>query len=151
MTRYHQGKYTPRNPDKYIGDPTTIFFRSSWETKFMSFCDNNPSVLAWNSEECVIPYICGTDNRPHRYFIDFVIKYKTNSGEIKTAIVEIKPEVQTKSPQMAKRKTQKSQARYLQECNTYIKNQSKWAAATKYAKERGIEFMILTETSLGIK
>lgn len=151
MTKYYQGHYTPRNPEKYIGDPTKIFFRSSWETKFMAFCDNNPSILAWNSEECIIPYICATDNRPHRYFIDFVIKYKTNSGEVKTAIVEIKPAAQTEQPKQPKRNTQKAQLRYVSECKTYIKNQSKWKAAKQYAKDKGVEFMILTEHSLGIK
>ena len=34
---------------------------------------------------------------------------------------------------------------------TYIKNQSKWETATQYAKDRGYEFIILSEAELGIK
>ncbi|MFM2010951.1 MAG: hypothetical protein RLZZ479_1342, partial [Bacteroidota bacterium] len=28
---YRQGYYVLNNPDKYIGDPTKIIYRSSWE------------------------------------------------------------------------------------------------------------------------
>jgi len=33
---------------------------------------------------------------------------------------------------------------------TYAKNVSKWEYATKYCKDRGIEFKIITEVELGI-
>ena len=74
MSKYHQGKFTPLRPEKYIGDPTNIVMRSSWETKFALWCDKNSSVLSWNSEETVVPYVSPVDNRAHRYFIDFKIK-----------------------------------------------------------------------------
>lgn len=110
----------------------------------MIWADKSPAILEWNSEEVVVPYRCGTDNRIHRYFLDFWVKVKTNSGEIKTYLVEIKPEAQTKPPKQPKRQTR----RYLAEVNTFIKNQSKWKYATEYAKDRGMEFMVLTEKHL---
>jgi len=33
----------------------------------------------------------------------------------------------------------------------YEKNMAKWAAATEFAKDNGIEFRIITEDELGIK
>jgi hypothetical protein len=69
------------------------------------------------------------------------------AGLIKTYLIEIKPDSQTKPPIYKGKQTR----RYLNESMTYIKNQSKWEAATRFAKDRGWEFMILTEHHLGIK
>ena len=142
---YHKRKFTPVHPEKYKGDPTDIIMRSSWETKFAIWCDHNPAILEWSSETTVIPYICATDNRMHRYFVDFKIKVQTRDG-IKTYLVEIKPDKQTRPPETPKRKTQ----RYLAEVMTWGKNQSKWKYAREYCKDRGMEFIILTEHHLGL-
>ena len=53
----YKGRYTPENPKKYIGDPSKIVYRSSWERRFMIYCDRNPLILSWASEELAIP-IC---------------------------------------------------------------------------------------------
>lgn len=143
---YHKRKFTPLNPEKYTGDPTNIIMRSSWETKFAIWCDNNPAILKWNSEETVVPYVCPTDNRWHRYFIDFRIQLRDKSGLLKTYLVEIKPASQTRPPEVPSRKTK----RFLIEAATYMKNEAKWKAATQYAKDRGWEFIILTENHLGL-
>ena len=39
-----QGYFTPQNPDKYKGDITKIIYRSSWELKFLVYCDNTMSI-----------------------------------------------------------------------------------------------------------
>lgn len=116
----------------------------------MFWADMNPSILEWGSEEIVVPYVCETDNRPHRYFVDFVFKVKTASGEIKKFLVEVKPYAQTCVPIPPRRKVKKAQQRYLEECLTYVKNRCKWRAAKVWAQQRGFEFMILTEKELGI-
>lgn len=144
---YHKRKYIPVHPEKYAGDPTDIIMRSSWETKFAIWCDHNPAVLKWSSETTVIPYVCPTDNRPHRYFVDFKIQVRNKDGQTKTYLVEIKPDIQTRPPAQPKRKTQ----RYLTEVMTWGKNDAKWKAAREYCKDRGYEFVILTEHHLGIK
>lgn len=143
---FHKRKFIPVFPEKYSGDPTNIIMRSSWETKFANWCDKNPSIVKWHSEETVVPYRCQTDNRIHRYFIDFKIQVKNTAGEIKTYLVEVKPAAQTIPPKYPGRRTQ----RYLTESLTFIKNQSKWKAATEYCKDRGWEFKIITEKELGI-
>ena len=120
-----------------------IILRSSWEVKFALWCDKNPSVVKWNSEETVIPYRCPTDNKIHRYFVDFRITLSNG----KTYLVEIKPAAQTEPPVFPGRRTQ----RFLAESLTFVKNQAKWKAATEYAKDRGWEFKIITEYELGLK
>jgi hypothetical protein len=139
---FHKRKYTPIFPEKYTGDPTNIIMRSSWETMFASWCDKNPSVIKWSSEETIIPYRCPTDNHIHRYFVDF--KITVNTG--KTYLVEVKPYKQTQLPEYPGKRTQ----RYLMESLTFMKNQAKWEAATNYAKDRGWEFKIITEHELGL-
>jgi hypothetical protein len=139
---FHKRKYIPIFPEKYSGDPSNIIMRSSWETRFASWCDKNPSVLKWNSEETIIPYKCPTDNRIHRYFVDFKITVTTG----KTYLVEVKPKTQTQPPIYPGKRTQ----RYLQESLAFMKNQAKWEAASEFAKDRGWEFKIITEHELGL-
>ncbi len=139
---FHKRKYVPVFPEKYVGDPTNIIMRSSWETRFASWCDKNPSIVRWSSEETIIPYRCPTDNLIHRYFVDF--KITTING--KTYLVEVKPKSQTQPPVYPGKKTQ----RYLTESLTFMKNQAKWKAADSYAKDRGWEFKIITEQELGL-
>jgi len=142
----YKGKYKPTKPQKYAGNVDDIVYRSGWEKYVMMWCDKNSDVVQWVSEELVIPYICETDNKPHRYFMDFVIKFR--SGRV--VLVEVKPEKETKRPQ---RKQGKSRQTLLNEGLTYIKNQSKWKAAQEYALDRGYHFEIWTEkelTAMGI-
>lgn len=144
---FHKRKYKPINPSKYLGDHTNIIMRSSWETKFAIWCDKNPSIISWSSEETIVPYISPVDNRAHRYFIDFKIQVKTSEGSKKTYLVEIKPDHQTRPPVPPSRKTKK----YITEVMTWGVNEAKWKAASQYALDRGWEFKILTEYHLGIK
>jgi hypothetical protein len=144
----YKGKFQPRNPQKYLGDPTNIVYRSRWELKFMGWLDNHPGVLQWGSEELIIPYRSPIDNRIHRYFPDFIIKKKTQDGKVDTVIVEIKPFAQTKPPTV---QTGKPNKRYINEVATWGINSSKWNAANNYCKDRGWKFEIITEHELGIK
>lgn len=144
---YLQGKFEPKNPEKYAGDPTNIIFRSSWELKAMNWFDKNPSVIKWNSEEMFIPYFSPVDKKLHRYFPDFIVQIKDKTGEIKMYMVEIKPNVQTQPPKVPKRQTKT----FLESVETYAINTSKWKAAREWCSNNGMIFMILDEYSLGIK
>lgn len=145
--RYHQGKWQPKNPAKYVGDVNAIYFRSSWELRLLVWLDSNPSILKYASEELVIPYISPVDNRPHRYFVDFLVQYKTSGGDIKKAMIEVKPHAQTLMPE----KKRKSDKKFLVEMQTYAVNQAKWAAARVWAAKNGWDFWVFDEYSLGIK
>ena len=137
----YQGKYRPRLPRKYKGDPNKIIYRSSWEYKFMKWCDNTPSVEEWGSEEIAIPYISPVDGKKHRYFPDFYVKV----GK-KRYIVEVKPLYQTKEPKVQRKNTKT----YIREVFTYGVNQAKWESARKFCDEVGWEFMLITEKELKV-
>ena len=139
---FHKRKFVPVFPEKYTGDPTNVIMRSSWETMFANWCDKNPSVIKWSSEETIVPYRCPTDDRIHRYFVDF----KVTLSDGRTYLIEVKPAKQCEPPIFPGRKTQ----RYLTESLTFIKNQAKWKAATEYCKDRNWGFKIITERELGL-
>ena len=136
-------KWTPRNPQKYVGNPDNIISRSSWETKFLNWCDLNPSVLQYASEELVIPYVSPIDGKAHRYFVDFILAVKDNTGRIKKYAVEIKPSGECIPPRKGK-----NQKVYLDESMTYITNMAKWEAAKKFCEKINLEFIVLTEKHL---
>ena len=53
---------------------------------------------------------------------------------------------QTLPPEFPGRQTK----RYLEESSTFMVNQAQWKAATNWAKDRGWDFVVLTEKELGI-
>lgn len=139
--RYYQGKFKPKNPKKYLGDPSNIEYRSSWELKCMNHFDQASYILGWNSEEIIIPYISPKDTKYHRYFIDFLIVTKDDNGEKVVTLIEVKPEKEKYPP----KRQGKKKSRFLKEAITYEVNQAKWAAARKYCEKKGWRFMIMTE------
>ncbi len=141
----YRGKYKITKPEKYAGNPTKVVYRSLWERQAFKWCENNPKVKVWNSEEVVIPYKCSVDNKLHRYFVDLLIQMEDKQ----TYLIEIKPKSQTIPPKVRK-KTRK----YLNEVLTYTKNNDKWEAADQFAKHKGWKFQVWTEETLknlGIK
>ena len=149
MAGYPKPKqFRPENPKKYIGDITKIVSRSSWETKMFRWCDNNPSVIRWNSEDIVIPYFSSADEKMRRYHIDVYAAIKMADGTIKQYLIEIKPNSQTKKPIMRGRKKKET---YLKECYTFQVNSDKWEHAKSWAKQNGMEFIIMDEFDLGLK
>jgi hypothetical protein len=142
----YKGRFTPKNPQKYAGDPTNIIYRSLWERKVMNWLDTNSAVLVWSSEEIAIPYLSPVDGRVHRYFPDFKMKARGVDGNTKTMILEVKPKKETREPEKQKRITK----RYITEVVTWGKNQAKWKAAREYCLDRGWEFKLITEDELGI-
>jgi len=135
----YSGRYSIKNPSKYSGDFSNIVYRSLWEKAVFQWCDKNPKVKKWSSEEVIVPYFYEVDKKYHRYFVDMKITYEDN----KTVLVEIKPERET-IPPTGERRTK----RYITEGLTYIKNMNKWQAANEYAKDRGWEFQVWTEKTL---
>lgn len=142
----YSGRFTPKNPGKYVGDYKNIIYRSSWEARVMDWLDRNENIISWASEELVIPYKSPIDGKFHRYFPDFLIKTKTKDGNTKTILIEVKPKYQTKPPQPQQRITKK----YLTEVKNWGVNEAKWKAAIEYCKDRMWEFKIVTEDDLGL-
>lgn len=143
----YKGKFRPKYPEKYKGDPTNIIYRSLWELKLMRYFDQHTGVLQWSSEEIIIPYRSPVDNRIHRYFPDFYVKMRTSEGQINTMLIEVKPAAQSKPPGKKDKLTRK----YLTEVMTWGVNQAKWKAATEFCSDRNWQFKVMTEKEIGIK
>ena len=140
-------RWTPRFPEKYVGNSMEIWSRSSWETRLMVFLDETPTIICWSSETIVIPYISPVDMRQHSYYVDFVCKYRKRDGSTATMLIEVKPEVQTKEPIRPKRVTK----HFVESVQTYSVNMAKWQAAEHFCKLKGWEWRIFTEKELNIK
>jgi len=139
-----KGLFKPTRPERYSGDARQIVYRSSYELKYMRFLDSSPEIERWSSEEVVVPYVSPKDGRVHRYFVDFWVLRKDGQE----AIIEIKPMVECRPPKQPK--SPRGKNKYVAEVMTYAVNQKKWEAASAYARERGIEFLVLTERELDI-
>jgi len=142
----YSGKFSLKNTNKYLGDPTNIWYRSLWERRVMVHLDENPNVTEWANEEIIIPYLSPVDNRWHRYFPDFFVRVKNRIGVSEAMILEVKPKSQSIPPQ----KRSKITRRYINEVMTWGVNEAKWEAANNYCKERGWKFRVITEDDLGI-
>lgn len=136
--KFAQGKFYPKNPDKYVGtkNPT---YRSSWEWAFMNFCDNNEAVLQWASEAVRIPYRNPFSGQNTIYVPDFFIVYTDRNGKKNAELIEIKPKKQTSLLNAGRSKKDQASA---------VLNAAKWEAANAYAKQNRIRFRIVTEEEL---
>lgn len=139
----HKGYYKIINKHKYIGDWSNIIFRSSWEQKFMYYCDTNPNIIKWASEEIHIPYISPIDNRVHKYYPDFFMEVRQHNNNIQKMLIEIKPKKQTRAP-----KNNKNKKQYIYEYKAWTVNEAKWKATLKFCEAKNWQFKILTEKSL---
>jgi hypothetical protein len=139
-----KGRFIPHNPQKYVGDPNNIWYRSSWEKRMLLWLDRNNAVLKYSSEELAIPYInpvavdaFGRQKISH-YYPDFIVMYQDKTGAVKKEIIEVKPLRETMlTPGMSNRDKQ-----------IYAVNRAKWAAADDFAKRNNATFRIVTEASL---
>lgn len=144
---FKQGIFKPSNPQKYIGSSNPIY-RSGWELKFFRWADLNENIIAWGSENIIIPYVSPFDQKVHRYFVDNFIVFKDKDGNKKKFLIEIKPSSQVARPEYSKRKKQSTM---VYEQTTWVTNQAKWEAAKKWAEKKNCQFLILTEKELGIR
>lgn len=141
----YQGTFYPANPQKYTGDVNGIVFRSGMELRMMKYLDERKNVLAWSSEETVVPYVSPIDNRLHRYFVDFQAVIQGPKGN-RTILFEVKESTATRPPKAPK--TGKKTARFVRETMTYAVNMTKWETARKVCEQKGWEFIILTDKDL---
>jgi hypothetical protein len=136
-SRYSQGLFQPQNPDKFIGGKLP-FARSSWETKFMQFCDSHPNILKWASENVKIPYRHPMTGKITNYVPDFMVQYQDKNGKTLVELIEIKPKSQTVI----------ENARGRGDKLATMVNAAKWTAAQEWCKVKGIHFKVITEDQI---
>ena len=134
MSKYAQGKFAIKNMEKYVGKKLPTY-RSSWEMTFMTFCDNNPSVIQWASEPFMIPYRNPLSGKNTIYIPDFLMIY-IDSGQQKHAeLIEIKP----------LKETTLESAKSVRDRAAVILNIAKWTAARAFCQQNGLVFRLVTE------
>ena len=133
--KFSKDFYKIKNPEKYMGSKTPLY-RSSWEMKFMMFCDNNPAIQEWASEPVKIPYRDPLTGKQTVYVPDFLIRYVDKNLKQHVELIEIKPAKQTFREHVGKNPYNQAQ---------YVKNLAKWEAATAWCRNRGIKFRVVNE------
>jgi hypothetical protein len=147
----YSGRFRPKHPEKYKGDPTKVIYRSSWELSLMRKFDEHPDIVEWQSEEIAIPYLNPVKGKTSRYFPDFVIKQRISENKYQMIMIEVKPKKQTMPPDPSRKHNTPSgrvSRRFLNEAATYAINEAKWKAAMRYCKERNMIFQIFTEDQI---
>ena len=144
-TEFRQGVYKPVNNLKYKGAKYPRYL-SSWELKFFKWCDRNPFVEQWSSENVHIPYISPVDGKMHRYLVDNVVHIREGDKTVKY-LIEIKPSKQTRPP---KSHGNKKQSTVIYENIQWGVNQAKWESARRWANKNGYIFQIVTEKDFAL-
>jgi hypothetical protein len=147
--RYHQGRYRIQNVHKYIGNPVDIVYRSSWELKFMLYCDLNPGVKKWGSEIFRIPYV-DSQGHSHVYIPDFYLETenKDNPLYVNKFVVEVKPKAEIQEPVIPKNISEKKFKALEYAMTQWQKNKYKWVYAKEWCKGRDMVFWLVTEDHL---
>jgi hypothetical protein len=138
MARFAQGKYTLKNPEKYIGGRTPTY-RSSWEFAFCRMCDTNENITKWASESIKIPYRHPFTGKYTIYVPDLFIVYGDRTGKQHVELIEVKPANHTFKEQLGRSQANKAH---------YVVNQAKWAAARQYCKQKGMYFRVVNESDI---
>lgn len=143
-----QGYFTPKNPEKYDGDPSAIIYRSSWELKFLTYCDNHESIIKYAAEKVGVPYINPILKKESTYWIDCWMLTKSPDGTLTRWLIEIKPNKYLTPPEAPNRLTEKATLNYAHHAKAYIINNAKFTAAKVYAAKNNMRFGIITENFL---
>lgn len=136
--KFARGKFIPKNPNKFVGKKAPTY-RSSWEQRFMVFCDENSSIQYWDSESIEIRYVDPFTGKQRRYIPDFLIQYVDMHGRQKTELIEIKPKKQTSLKEAGRSKRDQYQAKI---------NEAKWKSALAFCDKMGITFRVITENDI---
>ena len=137
MPNFRQGAFTVKNVAKYVGKGTPRY-RSGWELTFMMFLDSNDNVLNWASEPVRIPYRHPLTGKITAYVPDFIVTYRGPNNTVKAEMIEIKP----KNQSLVESKMNANQRA------TVAVNYCKWDAATKWCKQQGLVFRVITEDDI---
>lgn len=138
MSKWAQGIFTPKNPQKYIGKHNPKY-RSGWELTFMTFCDTHKNIIYWASEAFRIPYKNPVTGKTTTYVPDFFVIYENKNGSKIAEVVEIKPKKQS----LIESRVASAKDRAI-----VAINHAKWASAMAYCKQHGYSFRVITEDDL---
>lgn len=148
---YRQGLFKLLPNTKCINE--SVEYRSQLEFEYFHKLERSNNIIKWSSEQIKVPYInpvrTKEEGRPikNNYYVDLYVETK-NMG---TLLVEIKPQKEInaiRDNKVPKRTKNKKESTYRYEMKMYMINRSKWMYANKFAKERGWQFICVSEKDL---
>jgi hypothetical protein len=163
--KYHQGNFIPENKEKVLklNSQGGIYYRSSYELRFMKFLDRNKSVKVWGSECITIPYQLthyekngDISIKTHNYYPDFYYEIYQKDGAIKKVIAEVKPHseysdvilLEEKKFKVPDNPSLKKLKNIEYRLKTSQKNSEKWKTMIKFCDKKGWDFIVITEDIL---
>jgi hypothetical protein len=141
-----QGFFNVTNSAKYIDRHVPCIYRSSWEYRFMLWCENTQYVTSWSSEPFPIKYECLETGKFRNYNIDFIV----NIEKPEKWLIEVKPLKEVNdAKQFGKLYRQQvdpvKRKKLINSNKTAAKNWAKWQSAKIFAEKSGCRFIIVTE------
>jgi hypothetical protein len=137
MSKYANGFFQLKNPEKYVGKKQP-HYRSSWEHTVMTMCDNNPAILQWANEAIHISYRNPFTGKNTIYVPDFFVTFVDANGGQHGELWEIKPA----------KETTLENAKSVRDKAAAVLNMAKWQAASAWCKANNVRFRIITENDL---
>jgi hypothetical protein len=165
----HQGYlhkvYKLQHPEKYIGNPLLIIYRSGWELAFCKWSDSSPSIVHWSSEPISVPYYDRVSkleeckkyglnpNDPKNwviknYHVDFWLIIQ--KGDIQEKwFIELKPKEKLKKPTPPNLNAPlREHKKFNLAACEYLNNEAKFAAINAFAEKNNAKFFIFTMETL---
>ena len=87
-SKFLEGYFRPKFPEKYVGNTSQIIFRSSYEKMMFIILDLDPKVIKWNSEGIRVKYYYPVDKKWHSYYPDVYFEKKDGDKIIKAIILQ---------------------------------------------------------------
>lgn len=148
-SRFKQGYFNVSESLKYVSKHEPCIYRSSYEYKFMQWCERSVVVRTWDSESISVKYTCPLTGKQRNYWLDFTLT--THKDE--KWLIEVKPhkevnDVKRFSRRMSNASSDAERKRLCQAHKTAAMNWSKWNAAKEYCNRHGFRFVIVTEKFL---
>lgn len=136
---FKQGYINPNSCKKVFESQRNkpIIFRSSYERKFVWWCETCKDVKRWASEPFSIIYYNPLDKKTHKYWPDYLVEFQDGS----VMVVEVKPYYQTQAPDALYGPGDRVY-------DDYVKNMQKWKAAREFCEARGMRFKVITERTI---
>jgi hypothetical protein len=148
-SKYSQGLYVVKNPDKYMGDLRNVIFRSSYEQKLNIDLDTDSNVIRWCAEPpfLQIKYWDELKKKFRTYHLDYFVVKMVNGVEMKL-MIEVKPSKKLVKPLPPKVRTLLSMKSYQYRMAEWINIHSKRKACEELAKKMGWTYLFVTEKTI---
>lgn len=143
------GTFTPTNPQKYMGDPTKVTYKSTFELAMMSKFDSQQSILGWLANGVPsshahlregIPFENPYTRRWDVFYPDFFVVVMNAKNKQHVEVIEVKSLIDL--PQAMSGTTGATNQAIEEE---QVLNAAKYSEAIRWCKSRGYKFRVIDQ------